>query len=203
MPSSTPLSEPRAARSNQAKIMRVPQRVLVMLALGFALAMSGFLVKPAPVFGAAGDLVPAFDGDGVVTTNPSGSTDIAYAIAMDSTSMYVAGYDSAPSFFDWQWRIEKRDLTTGALDGTFGGGTGVVTSNPSGGDDRAYAIAIDSPSLYVAGYASSPGNPQWRPENRSLPTGALSGTFGGRTAVVLAPHQLYRASSSSHAVLPL
>ena len=43
--------------------------------------------------------------------------------------MYVAGTDQSPG--NNQWRIEKRLLSTGALDASFGTG-GVVTNNPSG-----------------------------------------------------------------------
>ena len=61
--------------------------------------------------------------------------------------MYVAGYDSA---FDC--RIEKRLLSTGALDNGFGT-SGVVTG--ASASLYAYAIAKDSTYMYVAGYDSN------------------------------------------------
>ena len=91
----------------------------------------------------------------------AGGGDIAGFIAIDSTYMYVTGYDE--SLGNAQWRIEKRNLSDGALAAGFGTG-GVVTNNPSAGDDRVYGIAIDSTSMYVVGYDSSPGNEQWRIE---------------------------------------
>jgi predicted esterase YcpF (UPF0227 family) len=121
-----------------------------------------------------GGLIPEFGTGGVVTTNPSTSTDQARAIAIDSTAMYVVGSDYSPG--NRQWRIEKRSLTDGNLVPEFGTG-GIITSNPSTGDDAAYAIAIDSTAMYVVGYDSSPGNYQWRIEKRSLTDGSLVGVY--------------------------
>jgi hypothetical protein len=53
-----------------------------------------------------GSLLPGFGTGGVVTGNPSTSTDVAHGIAIDSTAMYVVGDDSSPG--NSQWRIEKR-----------------------------------------------------------------------------------------------
>lgn len=124
---------------------------------------------------ATGELIGAFDGDGVVTTNPGPGFDDPRAVALDSTAMYVAGYDSSLGAMNRQWRVEKRDLTTGALIFAFGI-MGVVTSNPSPEPDDAFAIAIDSSTMYVVGTDSSTS--QWRIEKRSLHTGALVGGFG-------------------------
>ena len=69
---------------------------------------------------------------------------------MDSRSIYVVGYESEP----YIWRIEKRSRATGALDDTFGSGTGVVNSNPHQDiDSYHYAkdIAIDGTYMYVMG----------------------------------------------------
>ena len=123
-----------------------------------------------------GTLIPAFGTAGVITNNPSFSDDRALAITVDASGIYVAGRDKDPG--NSQWHIEKRDLTTGVLDGVFGGGTGVVTSNPSIGDDWAYSIAVDASGIYVAGFDNSPGNTEWRVEKRDLTTGALINTFG-------------------------
>ena len=79
-----------------------------------------------------GALVVGFGTGGVVTNNPSGRTDWAGFIAIDSTYMYVTGYDESPGAGNEQWRIEKRNLSDGALVVGFGTG-GVVTNNPSGG----------------------------------------------------------------------
>jgi hypothetical protein len=127
----------------------------------------------------SGALVLAFGTGGAVTVNPSTDYDAAQGVAIDSTAMYVVGYDSSPG--NHQWRIEKRSLTDGSLVSGFGTG-GVVTSNPSTGSeaasDQACGIAIDSTAMYVVGYGSSPGDEQWRIEKRSLTNGNLIPGFG-------------------------
>jgi len=122
-----------------------------------------------------GGLVPGFGTGGVATSNPSTGHDMARSIAIDSTAMYVIGYDYSPG--NIQWRIEKRSLTDGSLVPGFGTG-GVATSDPSTGPDMAYSIAIDSAAMYVVGYDYSPGNIQWRIEKRSLTDGSLLQGFG-------------------------
>jgi len=124
---------------------------------------------------ADGSLVPGFGTGGIVTSNPSTATDYARDIAVDSTAMYVVGYDESPG--NDQWRIEKRSLADGSLVSGFGVG-GVVTNNPSTGADVAFSIAIDSTAMYVVGYDYSPGNSQWRIEKRSLADGSLVSGFG-------------------------
>jgi len=121
-----------------------------------------------------GSYVGSFGTGGVIVSNPGGDS-TASGIAIDSTAMYIAGNDSALG--NRQWRIEKRLLTDGSLIASFGS-VGVITSNPSTGNDYAYKIAIDSQYLYAAGIDSSPGNEQWRIEKRSLATGALEASFG-------------------------
>jgi len=132
-----------------------------------------------------GSLVPAFGTAGVVTSNPSTGSDVAIGIAIDSNYMYVVGYDESPPG-NWQWRIEKRSLTDGSLVPAFGT-AGAVTYNPSTGSDVAIGIAIDSNAMYVVGYDSSPGNPQWRIEKRSLTDGSLVPAFGTAGVVTYNP----------------
>jgi hypothetical protein len=124
-----------------------------------------------------GSLVPEFGAGGVVSSDPSTSWDVARAIAIDSTAMYVVGYDRSPG--NPQWRIEKRSLTDGSLVPGFGA-AGVITSNPSAGSDVARGIAIDSTAMYVVGSDGSPGewDLQWRVEKRSLTDGSLVSEFG-------------------------
>ncbi|MEK6699841.1 MAG: hypothetical protein AABZ10_12465 [Nitrospirota bacterium] len=42
------------------------------------------------------------------TNNPSASYDDPSAIAIDTSSLYVVGWDYSPGSTDSQWRIEKR-----------------------------------------------------------------------------------------------
>jgi hypothetical protein len=121
-----------------------------------------------------GALVSAFDGDGILVSNPSTGNDYARSIAVDSSNIYVAGYDYSPG--NLQWRVEKRDKATGALVTAFNT-TGIIQSNPSAGSDSAYSIAVDSDYIYVTGIDNSLGNLQWRVEKRDKTTGALVTAF--------------------------
>ena len=99
-----------------------------------------------------------------VAINPSGGSDIAYAVAVDGTGVYVAGYDSVGG--NPRWRIEKRTLLGLAPIWT-------VASNPSVGNDMVYDIAVSPNGVYIVGYDSLGGNARWRIERRSLVNGAL------------------------------
>jgi len=90
-------------------------------------------------------------------SNPSGGSDIARSVAVDSTGIYVVGSDRSPG--NDQWRIEKRSLNDGSLIWS-------VTSDPSSGFDSAYSVAVDSTGIYVVGYDYAPGNNEWRIEKR-------------------------------------
>ncbi len=102
----------------------------------------------------------AFDTDGIVDGAAASQT--ANAIAIDSTYMYVVGYNSSVDF-----RIEKRLLTTGALENSFDG-DGVVDG--AAASNVAYAIAIDATYMYIAGDDASTN---FRTEKRLLATSAL------------------------------
>jgi hypothetical protein len=159
------------SRSRNENLVRI--RTLSNARSFALLAMS--ILMCAGIAGCEGAFAPGFGTGGVVTSNPSTGRDIASGIAVDSTAMYVVGYDESPG--DTQWRIEKRSLTDGTLVSGFGTG-GVVNSNPSTSYDRAFAIAIDSTAMYVVGYDGIPGYPQWRIEKRSLTDGGLVSGFG-------------------------
>jgi hypothetical protein len=135
-----------------------------------------------------GILVSGFGTGGVVTTNPSWGVDDANGMAIDSTAMYVVGRDEIPG--NWQWRIEKRNLTDGKLVTGFGTG-GVVTNNPSTGMDDADGIAIDSTAMYVIGTDEIPGNWEWRIEKRSLTDGSLVSEFGTGGVITSNPRRTY------------
>jgi hypothetical protein len=121
-----------------------------------------------------GSLVGAFGQGGVVLSDYGPGSDSALSIAMDAASVYVAGQSSFADGLDSQWRIERRDKTTGALINDFGTG-GIVSSNPSVYTDTPYVIGIDDLSLYVGGIDSLPGNNdrEWRFEKRRLDTGGF------------------------------
>ena len=104
------------------------------------------------------------------TSNPSAEFDGAYAVAVDSSGLYVIGSDSSPG--NSEWRIEKRSLSTGALIPTFGT-DGVVANNPSALDDGPSRVAVDASGIYVVGFDESPGNWEGRVEKRNLTDGSL------------------------------
>lgn len=98
------------------------------------------------------------------TNNPSSGGDFAYAVAIDATGIYVAGTDQTAG--NDQWRIEKRDLSSGAVIWT-------QTNNPSAGSDIPRSVTVDGTGVYITGKDNSPGNDQWRLEKRDLSTGAI------------------------------
>lgn len=150
--------------------------------------------------GGAAPVPPLKSGDVVWThtVNPSAAyDDEVYGVAVDSTALYAVGFDSSTLLFDDQWRIEKRDLSDGALLTTFASPTGVIVSNPSATTinsfDDANAIAIDSTYMYVVGYDAIPDiatgvssltDDEWRIEKRRKDTGALDSGFGIAGSVV-------------------
>jgi hypothetical protein len=84
----------------------------------------------------SGELIAEFGTAGVVAHNPSSGSDLIRALLVDETGLYAGGYDVSPG--NEQWRIEKRDLLTGALISDFGS-AGVATLNPSSGIDMLFS----------------------------------------------------------------
>ena len=93
------------------------------------------------------------------TDNPSESTDVARAVAVDESGLYVAGYDSVPGPLDrdHRWRIEKRGLSDGAL-------LWKRIIDPSTDRDRPAAVAVDAQCIHVVGSDRSYPDSQWRME---------------------------------------
>lgn len=116
-------------------------------------------------------------GTGIVFENVSATDDTVQAIAIDGTAIYLVGSYSTGGTAQ-EWRIEKRDLTTGNLIGAFG--TGGFINAPAGGGTQSIArsIAIDTNFMYVAG-ARLGVNVTWRLAKRNLGDGALVTAFNG------------------------
>ena len=74
---------------------------------------------------------------------------------------------------DYEWRIEKRQLSDGSLVAGFGS-SGVVQENPKiGGDDEPFSVAIDGTGIYLAGYDAIPSSgDEGRVEKRGLSDGS-------------------------------
>lgn len=128
-----------------------------------------------------GTLVTAFGTNGVVRTNPSSGSDEINAIRVDGSYIYVAGYDTSPG--NTQYRLEKRDITTGNLDSGFAT-SGVYTSNPGSGADQAVDIDIDATYIYLVGTRSTNVA---RYEKIAISNGALDGGFGTAGILESAP----------------
>ena len=112
------------------------------------------------------------------------------ALARDADFLYAAGVEALGGG-DIEWRIEKTRLTDGAPFGLFGS-SGVVTENPSPGDDRPTALAVDDTFLYVVGFDEQPGagDSQWRIEKRLLANGQQARSFGVDGVVIENPSAL-------------
>jgi hypothetical protein len=126
----------------------------------------------------SGALIPSFGSSGVVSNNPSAGTDQILGLSIDDSGLYAGGSDNAAG--NLKWRIEKRNLTDGAVIWT-------QTNNPSSSSDEVWCLASDGTALYVGGYDSAPGNQQWRIEKRSAGTGDLISAFGSSGVVASNP----------------
>ena len=116
-----------------------------------------------------------FDTDGYLNSNPNtGEADRGIDIDIDGSNMYLAQMQGTSG--DYRWRVEKRALSSGALDGTFGSASGAVSYNFSGADDESTSIKVDANGIYVAGYDGAPTS-SWRMAKLNLSTGALDTGF--------------------------
>lgn len=125
-----------------------------------------------------GSLETNFGAAGIVTVNPGVALDAPYEMCVDASYIYIIGYDSAGATGSYGWRLEKRDISSGALDTGFGT-SGVVQFDPTIFNEYGYTITQDSTYLYIAGNDYSPGGgAQWWIEKRLKTTGALDTGFG-------------------------
>lgn len=141
---------------------------------------------------ATGALVTAFGSNGVVTTSSPASFDgipLPWTMAVDGSFVYVAGPQEESST-DSQWRIEKRDRTTGQLIPTFGL-AGRVDENPSGSADGCFSIVLGETSMWLVGadtvQGTSASNGRIRIEKRRLLDGSLEAGFGAGGIVSVDP----------------
>jgi uncharacterized delta-60 repeat protein len=137
---------------------------------------------------AAGVLDTTFGGNGIVTTDlsGSGSEDQGNAVAVDSSgNIVVAGTTDDVATSDDKNFAAARYTSTGALDSTFGGGDGIVITDVSGGaEDTASAVALPpGGDIVVAGTTDSNPDPDINATDVALvaytSTGALDTSFDG------------------------
>lgn len=117
-----------------------------------------------------GSLDTSFGSSGKTTISFSAGASEAYAVAVQGSSIWVAGY--AGSSF-----ALARLTSSGNLDFSFGSGSGYVTSTVGTSSAYANSLAIQADGKPVlAGYASSGGTAFAL--TRYTTTGALDTTFG-------------------------
>ena len=134
-----------------------------------------------------GSLVTAFDGDGVVQSDPTANFDNFTDVVYDSGFLYVCG--GRVSGGNIAWWIEKRLATDGSLVTAFDG-DGELIINPSGANGERIersGCLINGSSLFLAGVDEAPGNRQWHLEKRDSTTAALDAGFG-TSGVILENH---------------
>jgi len=120
-----------------------------------------------------------FGVGGVATSNPSVNADRIYAMVIDESYIYTAGEDSTVSAADSRWRIEKRSITTGALDTGFDG-DGIAFVNPNTLLDWVTSLAVDDTDLYAGGFIGSTAG-TWRVDKRNKTTGATTTAFSSNS----------------------
>jgi uncharacterized delta-60 repeat protein len=103
-----------------------------------------------------GSLDTSFDGDGKVTTAFGSNSELVYDIAIDSSNrLIVAGWTTVGGNPDFAL---ARYNTNGSLDTSFDG-DGKATTAIGTGDDRGFALAIQSDGkIVVAGQSSNGSN---------------------------------------------
>lgn len=122
-----------------------------------------------------GSFVAAFGTNGAITIS---SNDQIAALATDGTSLFVVGTTYDPVNFVFNWRIEKRSVTDGALVAAFGS-NGVLQFAPGSSSGELLDVIMDGTSFYLVGSdEQNPGDPQWRVEKRSKANGSLIAGFG-------------------------
>ena len=103
-----------------------------------------------------------------VSEHISTSSEWANGVAVDASGLYAVGADNNTVSGSYEWRVEKRSLTTGAI-------MWAVSEHISSYNDWAYGVAVDGSGLYAVGFDhNGAGNTfEWRVEKRSLTTGVI------------------------------
>ncbi|SVA88177.1 uncharacterized protein METZ01_LOCUS141031, partial [marine metagenome] len=103
-----------------------------------------------------GALDTSFSSDGIHSVDLGASnTDQLWGMKLQSDGkIVVAGFDEGSG----NWGV-ARLTAAGAMDTSFGGGDGIVTTDFGGSDDEAYDLVIASNSkILVGGYTNASGN---------------------------------------------
>ena len=123
-----------------------------------------------------GALDTTFNGTGIVTTDFGGSFDRGYSVAVQPDGkILVAGESSNGGGNDFGL---ARYTSTGALDTSFNG-TGMVTTDFGGFQDRAFSVAVQADGKILVAGESSNGIRVGFGLARYTSTGALDTSFNG------------------------
>ena len=115
-----------------------------------------------------GDFITTFGTNGAISEDFPSGTSVAGKVAVDATGIYIAGYDQNTVGNKNEWRVEKRNLTTGDI--IWG-----KSEHISSGSDSANDVAVDSSGVYYVGVdQNTVGNVyEMRVEKRNLTTGDI------------------------------
>lgn len=161
-------------RARAFAIARQPDGKLVIAGETTNSTTRDFLVAR---YQADGALDASFGSGGIVTTTVGPLSSTAYAVVLQPDGKLVAAGSGRIGASD-QIAI-VRYLGDGSLDPTFGGGTGVVTTDVASGSDVAFALALQPDGkLVAAGWAVTGGNYDVAVV-RYLADGTLDTTFDG------------------------
>ena len=123
-----------------------------------------------------GALVESFGTNGLVTSSIGSSDSGIQGIVKDDTSIYVSGFSSNGS--DYDFTIAKYNSSNGDLDNTFDG-DGIVITDIGTGYDAAFDLKIVDTALYAAGYSNNGMNYDFTIAKYSTSNGTLDNTFDG------------------------
>jgi len=126
-------------------------------------------------YNADGSLDASFDGDGLLSTDIDGSSDQCTALVIQPDGkILAAGFTDNPGNNNFALVRYNPD---GSLDTTFDG-DGKLEADPTGGDDRAFSLALQpNGKIVVAGYG--PGTLYDFVVARFNPDGSWDTTFDG------------------------
>ena len=158
-----------------------------------------------------GALDATFGIAGKVTTDFAGGADTAYGVAVQADGKIVAAGTATVAGTGQDFAV-ARYLDSGALDPTFGGGTGKVTTAFGTDSDTAYALLLQADGKIVLGGDGNQGSSTTGIDftlARYGADGTLDATFGtgGKVITAVAPNggrdSIYALALQTVAGLPL
>lgn len=174
-------SNPVASRNDEARsVVNDGTYMYVFGFAGDALSATNTLWRIEKRMLTDGSLVPAFGTGGAVTWDISAGLEIPRRILIDGSGIYVFGSTETGSGSGvFQWRLEKRSLSTGSLLAAFDGDGVLTWSLPTGG--VAGDMALYGSELYLVGEQNDYVSPtlshqRVRIEKRDTTSGVLIST---------------------------